>query len=39
MQDFNYVYSNCFEITIEFSCCKYHNVNQLPVEWSIKKLF
>ena len=34
MQDLNYVYSNCFEITIELSCCKYPNANQLPAKWS-----
>ncbi|XP_075219466.1 carboxypeptidase D svr [Lycorma delicatula] len=37
MQDFNYVYSNCFEITLELSCCKYPNAKQLVDEWHLNK--
>lgn len=37
MQDFNYVYSNCFEITLELSCCKYPSKNELPIEWRKNK--
>ncbi|KAG5682478.1 hypothetical protein PVAND_011829 [Polypedilum vanderplanki] len=37
MQDFNYVFTNCFEITLELSCCKYPSRNELPIEWHKNK--
>lgn len=37
MQDFNYVFTNCFEITLELSCCKYPSRSELPSEWHKNK--
>lgn len=37
MQDWNYLHSNCFEITIELSCCKYPSSRTLPIEWKLNK--
>ena len=37
MQDFNYVHSNCFDITIELSCCKYPYGSTLVSEWISNK--
>lgn len=37
MQDFNYLHSNCFEVTLELSCCKYPSPTQLPIEWAKNK--
>jgi len=37
MEDFNYLHSNCFEITMELSCCKYPLGRELSKEWSNNK--
>lgn len=37
MQDFNYVKSNCFEVTFELSCCKYPPAKNLTIEWYYNK--
>lgn len=37
MQDFSYIYTNCFEVTLEISCCKYPRANTLVDEWEKNK--
>ncbi|KAJ8712882.1 hypothetical protein PYW08_008186 [Mythimna loreyi] len=37
MQDFNYVYSNSFEVTFELSCCKFPAAKELPKYWNLNK--
>lgn len=37
MQDFNYITTNCFDVTLELSCCKFPNASTLPAEWAKNK--
>lgn len=33
MQDYNYYWTGCMEVTLELSCCKYPPKNELPEFW------
>ena len=33
MNDFNYIFSNCLEVTVELTCCKKPDATTLPLEW------
>ncbi|XP_027133539.1 probable carboxypeptidase X1 isoform X1 [Larimichthys crocea] len=33
MNDFSYLHTNCFEVTVELSCDKFPHASELPIEW------
>ncbi|XP_030071306.1 carboxypeptidase M isoform X2 [Microcaecilia unicolor] len=37
MQDYNYIWGQCFEITLELSCCKYPPENELQTFWATNR--
>ncbi|XP_071357764.1 carboxypeptidase M [Trachinotus anak] len=37
MQDYNYVWAQCLELTLEVSCCKFPPVRELPALWMQNK--
>uniref|UniRef100_A0A3Q4GF77 Carboxypeptidase X (M14 family), member 1a n=1 Tax=Neolamprologus brichardi TaxID=32507 RepID=A0A3Q4GF77_NEOBR len=37
MNDFSYLHTNCFEVTVELSCDKFPHVSELPIEWENNK--
>ncbi|KAG9490326.1 hypothetical protein GDO78_005942 [Eleutherodactylus coqui] len=38
MQDYNYIYGQCIEITLEVSCCKYPEASTLQGFWNDNKV-
>lgn len=34
MQDYNYLWHGCMELTLEIGCCKYPPVEHLPSAWN-----
>lgn len=38
MQDYNYVWFGCYEVTLEISCCKYPPAHELKKYWSDNQL-
>ena len=34
MQDYNYIYTGCLELTLELSCCIYPDRSDLPSLWA-----
>ena len=34
MQDYNYIYAGCLEVTLEISTCKYPNAAELETYWN-----
>uniref|UniRef100_A0A087X522 Carboxypeptidase M n=1 Tax=Poecilia formosa TaxID=48698 RepID=A0A087X522_POEFO len=37
MQDYNYVWAQCLELTLELSCCKFPQPKELPALWMDNK--
>uniref|UniRef100_A0A3B4TG20 Carboxypeptidase X, M14 family member 1 n=1 Tax=Seriola dumerili TaxID=41447 RepID=A0A3B4TG20_SERDU len=37
MNDFSYLHTNCFEVTVELSCDKFPHTSELPIEWENNK--
>ncbi|XP_039976484.1 probable carboxypeptidase X1 [Xiphias gladius] len=37
MNDFSYLHTNCFEVTVELSCDKFPHASELPIEWDNNK--
>lgn len=37
MQDYNYLYGNCMEVTFELSCCKHPRATELRKEWDLNR--
>lgn len=37
MQDYNYVWAQCLELTLEISCCKFPPETQLPALWEANR--